>query len=69
MAQKEDLIWMKQQRNSEQDRGELLIVPMGTEHRVFCDEECLLMLVENKTTAHTGKVKSSITKSVEEQKY
>ncbi|MFW6161101.1 MAG: hypothetical protein ACOC57_08175 [Acidobacteriota bacterium] len=60
---------MKQQRNSEQDRGELLIVPMGTEHRVFCDEECLLMLVENKTTAHTGKVKSSITKSVEEQKY
>lgn len=61
-------IQIKNQADVPLKQGELYIVPKGTEHRVFCDEECLLMLVENKTTAHTGKVKSSITKSVEEQK-
>lgn len=49
--------------------GEMYIVPRGVEHRVFCDEECRLLLIENKTTAHTGSVKSSITKTVDEQKY
>ncbi|MBU4329816.1 MAG: cupin domain-containing protein [Acidobacteria bacterium] len=49
--------------------GEMFVVPKGVEHRVFCVEECRLLLIENKTTAHTGSVKSSITKSVDEQKY
>ncbi|MFC1725447.1 cupin domain-containing protein [candidate division KSB1 bacterium] len=49
--------------------GELFIVKQGIEHRVYCEEECWLILVENKDTKHTGDVKSQITKSVDEQRY
>ena len=47
--------------------GDLFIVPMGTPHRVSSDEECRIMLVEKKSTAHTGDVKSSITRSIDQQ--
>ncbi|MFH1945302.1 MAG: cupin domain-containing protein, partial [Acidobacteriota bacterium] len=50
------------------NEGELFIVPKGVEHRVFCLDECRLLLIENKETAHTGDVKSPITKTVDEQK-
>ena len=49
--------------------GELFVVPRGVEHRVFTEEECWLLLIENKTTRHTGDVASHITKSVDEQQY
>ena len=51
------------------DTGDLYIVPQGTEHRVFCKEECRLLLIENKTTKHTGDVQSPITKTEDEQHY
>ena len=41
----------------------------GVNHRVSSVDECLIMLIESKTTEHTGKVKSNITKSIEEQTY
>ncbi|MBM4162702.1 MAG: cupin domain-containing protein [Ignavibacteria bacterium] len=47
--------------------GEFFIVKKGVRHRVFSEEECWLMLIENKTTKHTGDVQSKITKSIEEQ--
>jgi mannose-6-phosphate isomerase-like protein (cupin superfamily) len=49
--------------------GELFVVPKGVEHRVYTEAECWLMLIENKTTKHTGDVASHITKSVDEQQY
>ena len=49
--------------------GEFHIVPKGVEHRVHCEEECRLMLIENKGTKHTGDVDAAITKSEDEQKY
>jgi len=50
-------------------KGELFVVKKGVNHRVSSVEECLIMLVESKTTEHTGKIKSHITKSIEEQTY
>jgi len=47
--------------------GDFYIVKKGLLHRVFSVDECLVMLVENKETKHTGSVQSKITKSVEEQ--
>lgn len=47
--------------------GDLFIVSKGIRHRVFTDEECWVMLIENKETKHTGNVQSKITKSVDEQ--
>ena len=47
--------------------GDIYIVKKGVNHRFSSVEECQIMLIENKTTAHTGKVKSDITKTVEQQ--
>ena len=49
------------------NKGDIFIVKKGVNHRVSSEEECQIMLIENKTTAHTGKVKSDITKSAEQQ--
>jgi len=49
------------------NEGDFYIVKRGVEHRVYSEQECRLMLVENKETKHTGDVHSSITRSIEEQ--
>jgi quercetin dioxygenase-like cupin family protein len=48
-------------------KGDLYIVKRGINHRVTSTEECSILLVENKLTAHLGDTDSAITKSVEEQ--
>jgi mannose-6-phosphate isomerase-like protein (cupin superfamily) len=48
-------------------KGDLYVVKKATNHRVTSDEECFIMLIESKTTEHTGKVQSEITKSIHEQ--
>lgn len=48
-------------------KGDFYVVKQGVNHRVSSVEECQLMLIENKSTAHTGEVKSAVTKSIEEQ--
>jgi quercetin dioxygenase-like cupin family protein len=47
--------------------GDIFIVPKGINHRVSSVEECKILLVENKSTAHTGDVSSPITRSIDEQ--
>jgi quercetin dioxygenase-like cupin family protein len=49
------------------NEGDMYIVKKGINHRVSSVHECKLMLIENKTTAHTGKVKSEITKDISDQ--
>ena len=48
-------------------KGDFYVVGKGVNHRVSSDAECQIMLIENKTTAHTGVVESTVTKSIEEQ--
>ena len=48
-------------------KGDFYVVARGINHRVSSEEECQIMLIENKTTAHTGEVESPITRSIEEQ--
>ncbi|MEW5924199.1 MAG: cupin domain-containing protein [Candidatus Zixiibacteriota bacterium] len=48
-------------------QGELYIVGKGVKHRVHSDQECWILLIEPKVTKHTGDVKSTITRSIEEQ--
>ena len=48
-------------------KGDLYIVTKGINHRVSSKEECKIMLIENKSTAHTGNVLAEITKSINEQ--
>lgn len=48
-------------------KGDLFVVKKGNNHRVSSKSECLIMLIESKTTKHTGKIMSPITKSIEQQ--
>ena len=47
--------------------GEMYIINRGIKHRVFSKDECCIMLVEQKSTKHTGEVISKITKDIEDQ--
>ncbi len=47
--------------------GDLYIVKKGVNHKVSAVQECKIMLIEPKSTAHTGEVESAITKSIEDQ--
>ena len=47
--------------------GELYVVPKGVRHNPVAENECLVMLVEQKSTLHTGNVISEKTRSLAEQ--
>jgi len=47
--------------------GDFYVVKKGVNHRVSSTEECQIMLIENKSTAHTGEVESPVTKSIKQQ--
>ena len=42
--------------------GEVYIVPKGVEHNPIAAEECWILLFEPKEIAHTGNIKSDLTK-------
>ncbi len=47
--------------------GELFVVPKGVRHNPIADEECLILLVERKSTLHTGNEVVEKTRSIEDQ--
>ena len=47
--------------------GEAFVVPKGVRHNPVAEEECHLMLIERKSTLHTGNEVTSKTRSLEEQ--
>ena len=49
--------------------GDMFIVKRGINHRVSSVDECKILLVENKSTAHTGDVQTDVTKTIEDQKF
>jgi mannose-6-phosphate isomerase-like protein (cupin superfamily) len=47
--------------------GQIFVVPKGVRHNPVAEQECLLMLIERKTTQHTGNVVTDKTRSIAEQ--
>lgn len=47
--------------------GEAFVVPKGVRHNPVAEEECHLMLIERKSTLHTGGESDARTKSVADQ--
>jgi mannose-6-phosphate isomerase-like protein (cupin superfamily) len=47
--------------------GEMFVVPKGVRHNPVAHEECLVMLVERKSTLHTGDVVTGKTRSIADQ--
>lgn len=54
-------------RTVELGEGDAFVVPKGVRHNPVADDECLLMLIERKTTRHTGDVVTGKTRSIAEQ--
>jgi mannose-6-phosphate isomerase-like protein (cupin superfamily) len=48
--------------------GEMFVVPKGVRHNPVAAEECHLMLVERKSTLHTGDEVISKTRTIAEQR-
>ena len=51
----------------ELDEGEMFVVPKGVRHNPVAEQECLLMLIERKTTLHTGDTVTEKTRSLADQ--
>ena len=51
----------------ELDEGEMFIVPKGVRHNPVAEQECQVMLIERKSTRHTGEVTTEKTRSLDEQ--
>jgi len=47
--------------------GEMFVVPKGVQHNPVAEQECLVMMVERKSTLHTGDVATKMTRSLTEQ--
>jgi mannose-6-phosphate isomerase-like protein (cupin superfamily) len=51
----------------ELNEGEMFVVPKGVRHNPVAEQECHLMLIERKSTLHTGNVATEKTRSLAEQ--
>jgi len=49
-------------------KGDIKVIPKKIRHRVSSKVECQIMLIEKKSTLHTGEVECDITKSIENQR-
>ena len=47
--------------------GQFYVVPRGVRHKPVAKDECLIMLIERKSTRHTGNEVTPVTRSIEEQ--
>jgi mannose-6-phosphate isomerase-like protein (cupin superfamily) len=47
--------------------GEFYVVPKGVRHNPVAEQEVLVMLIERKSTLHTGKEVTERTRSIDEQ--
>jgi len=54
-------------RAVELNAGDAFVVPKGVRHNPVADRECLVMLIERKTTQHTGTTVTAKTRSIAEQ--
>ncbi len=51
----------------ELNEGEMFVVPKGVRHNPVAEHECHLMLIERKTTLHTGDIVTEKTRSLADQ--
>ena len=51
----------------ELDEGEMFVVPKGVRHNPVAEQECCILLIERKSTQHTGDTATAKTRSIAEQ--
>lgn len=53
--------------NVELGEGEMFVVPKGVRHNPVAEQECCLLLIERKSTLHTGEAVTDKTRTVADQ--
>ncbi|HEU4670623.1 MAG TPA: cupin domain-containing protein [Dyella sp.] len=48
--------------------GQMCVVPKGVRHNPVAEQECHLLLIERKSTRHTGEEVTGLTRSIDEQR-
>jgi mannose-6-phosphate isomerase-like protein (cupin superfamily) len=56
-----------EERTVELDTGDVFVVPKGVRHNPVAERECLIMLIERKSTLHTGNEVTARTRSLADQ--
>jgi len=56
-----------EERTARLNEGDVFVVPRGVRHNPVAEQECLIMLIERKTTLHTGSEVTPKTRSLAEQ--
>ena len=56
-----------EERTVELNAGDVFVVPKGVRHNPVAERECLIMLIERKSTLHTGGEVTAKTRSLAEQ--
>ena len=56
-----------EEQTVELSEGDVYVVPKGVRHNPVAEQECHVMLIERKTTLHTGAEVTEKTRSLEEQ--
>ena len=51
----------------ELNEGDMFVVPKGVRHNPVAESECNIMLIERKSTLHTGDIVTESTRSIAEQ--
>jgi mannose-6-phosphate isomerase-like protein (cupin superfamily) len=64
---KGSLLIEMENRNVELGEGEMFVVPKGARHNPVAKDECHILLIERKSTLHTGNVVTEKTRSLSEQ--
>jgi len=54
-------------RSVDLNAGEMFVVPKGVRHNPVAENECHVMLIERKSTLHTGDLVTEKTRSIAEQ--
>jgi mannose-6-phosphate isomerase-like protein (cupin superfamily) len=56
-----------QDRTVELSEGQMFVVPKGVRHNPVAEDECHILLIEKKSTLHTGDVVTEKTRSMADQ--
>ena len=51
------------------NEGDIHVLPKGKAHKPVALEECWVLIIENKSTKHTGEIINKYTKSIEQQSH
>lgn len=69
IVQGELVIHFRDNKKTLLKEGEMLIVPAGVEHFPVAEQECWVMLIEPKSTTHTGSVETAGTVAIKDQEW